>query len=160
MSTTLHAPSRSSTDTDNACGLAAFRCIVTSIMKVRALLIFVSLICSGSAMAQAQTPHVCGAGPGSGEVMAGVQPGGNGMAPTPLCYWASQSGGQQQGPSMPTGYWEKTWGAVATSESGGALGTAVGLSDKAQAEQVAMQDCKAKGGGGCMIGLSYHISAP
>lgn len=63
-----------------------------------------------------------------------------------------QSPQQQQ----PPGYWEKTWGAIATSESGGALGTAVGVSSKAQAERIAMQDCQAKGGVGCKIDLSYH----
>ncbi len=58
--------------------------------------------------------------------------------------------------SQPTGYWQKTWGAIATSETGGALGTAVGLPDRSQAELVAMQDCKAKGGGGCRVDLAYH----
>lgn len=61
-----------------------------------------------------------------------------------------------ESPPRPTGYWEKTWGAIATSDTGGALGTATGLSSKEQAERVAMQDCKTKGGGGCRVGLSYQ----
>jgi hypothetical protein len=63
---------------------------------------------------------------------------------------------QQPAAPQPTGYWQKTWGAIATSETGGVLGTAVGEADKAQAEQVAMRDCVTKGGGGCRVDLSYH----
>lgn len=59
-------------------------------------------------------------------------------------------------PAKPTGYWEKTWGAIATSEKGGALGTAVGASSKAEAEQLAFADCKAKGGEGCRVDLAYR----
>ncbi len=105
----------------------------------------------------AQTPHVCGAGPGPNEVMAGMQPGGNGIAPTPLCYWKQQSQqGGSQPPPRPTGYWVKTWGAIATSETGGALGTVVGVDSQKEAEKIAMQECIAKGGGGCKVGISYH----
>lgn len=123
-------------------------------MRTHAWSTLVLLALVGDASAQ-QAPHVCGAGPGPDEVMAGVQSGGNGMAPTPLCYWKSQPRQPQQAP-RPTGYWEKTWGAIATSETGDALGTAVGLPDRAQAERIAMQDCKAKGGGGCRVDLTYH----
>ena len=63
---------------------------------------------------------------------------------------------EQQQPPQPTGYWEKTWGAIATSETGGALGTAVGVSDKARAEEIALADCKEKGGIGCKPAFSYH----
>ena len=69
------------------------------------------LVATGSVSAQ-QSPHVCGAGPGPNETMAGVQPAGPGVAPTPLCYWKSGAGGKQATP-QPTGYWEKTWGAIA-----------------------------------------------
>ncbi|QDH71346.1 DUF4189 domain-containing protein [Marilutibacter alkalisoli] len=53
---------------------------------------------------------------------------------------------QQQSP-QPTGWWETTWGAIATSETGGALGTALGASNESEAKQIALSDCKAKGGG-------------
>lgn len=109
---------------------------------------------SGSAAAQ-QAPHVCGAGPGPNETMAGVQPAGPGVAPTPLCYWKSGAEGQQV-PAQPTGYWEKTWGAIAPSPVGGVLGTAVGASSKEEAERIALADCKAKGGGACEVKLAYH----
>lgn len=122
-------------------------------MKLQTLLlVYGSLVCGGSAMAQ-QAPHVCGAGPGPNETMAGVQPGGPGVAPTPLCYWRSDS---QQAPSQPTGYWEKTWGAIAPSPAGGVLGIAVGAGSKEEAERIALADCKTKGGGACKVDIAYH----
>ena len=58
-----------------------------------------------------------------------------------------QQPAQQQPPPQPTGYWEKTWGAIAPSPKGGVLGTALGASSKEEAERLALEDCKAKGGG-------------
>lgn len=104
-----------------------------------------------------QAPHICGAGPGPNEVQAGVQPGGNGMAPTPLCYWRSEPQLQHSLPPRPTGYWETTWGAIAGHSSKPILGTAVGANSEAQAREIALQDCKAKGGGaGCRLDIAYH----
>lgn len=62
----------------------------------------------------------------------------------------------QQLPPQPTGYWEKTWGAIAPSPVGGVLGTATGASSKEEAERLALADCEAKGGGACQIELAYH----
>ncbi|QDH71347.1 DUF4189 domain-containing protein [Marilutibacter alkalisoli] len=62
---------------------------------------------------------------------------------------------QQQSP-QPTGWWETTWGALAPSPVGGVLGVAVGASSKEEAEQLALEDCKAKGGGGCEVEFAYH----
>lgn len=120
------------------------------------------LLCLGllglSGSAYAQAPHVCGGGPGPNEVMAGMHPGGNGVAPTPLCYWKQQSqqGGSQQSAPQPTGHWVKTWGAIAPSPKGGVLGTAVGADSKAEAERLALADCKKKGGQLCKVDLAYH----
>lgn len=127
-------------------------------MKLQAWLMLASLMFVGGAQAQAQAPHVCGAGPGPNEVMAGMQPGGNGAAPTPLCYWKPQvqQPAQQQQPPHPAGYWEKTWGAIAPSPQGGVLGAALGASSKEEAERLALADCKAKGGGACEVRLAYH----
>lgn len=128
-------------------------------MKFRVGMMLALLALVGGAKVQAQgAPHVCGAGPGPNEVQAGVQPGGNGMAPTPLCYWKSQSQQQQtqQSPSQPTGYWKKTWGAIAPSSVGGVLGTALGAGSKEEAERLALEDCKAKGGAACKVEMAYH----
>lgn len=62
----------------------------------------------------------------------------------------------QQRPPQPTGYWEKTWGAIAPSPVGGVLGTALGASSKEEAERLALQDCKQKGGGACEVRLAYY----
>lgn len=126
-------------------------------MKLHALLMFALLAWAGTAAAQTQAPHVCGAGPGPNEVMAGMHQGGNGVAPTPLCYWKSQPQQQPpQQPPQPTGYWEKTWGAIAPSPKGGVLGTALGASSKEEAERLALEDCKAKGGGACEVQIAYR----
>ena len=67
-----------------------------------------------------------------------------------------QQPAQQQPPPQPTGYWEKTWGAIAPSPKGGVLGTALGASSKEEAERLALEDCKAKGGAACQVDLVYH----
>ena len=36
-------------------------------------------------------------GPGPGEVLIGVDPGGNGVAPTPLCEYVGEGGGSGGG---------------------------------------------------------------
>lgn len=61
-----------------------------------------------------------------------------------------------QQPPQPTGYWEKTWGAIAPSPAGGILGTALGASSKEEAERLALADCKQKGGGACQVNLAYQ----
>jgi hypothetical protein len=62
---------------------------------------------------------------------------------------------QQPAAPQPTGYWEKTWGAIAPSPVGGVLGTALGTRSKEEAERIALADCKNKGGA-CMVNLTYH----
>ena len=67
---------------------------------------------------------------------------------------AAQQPRQQQ--PRPTGYWQKTWGAIAPSPIGGVLGTAVGARSKKEAERLALADCKAKGGKACEVEIAYH----
>lgn len=68
--------------------------------------------------------------------------------------------GPRQTPVQPpprlAGYWEKTWGAIAPSPAGGAVGSALGASSKEEAERRALADCKQKGGRACQIGIAYH----
>jgi len=71
----------------------------------------------------------------------------------------NQSAQQQAAPQLPpqpTGYWVKTWGAIAPSPKGGVLGTAVGADSKAEAERLALADCKNKGGQSCKVQIAYH----
>lgn len=74
-------------------------------------------------------------------------------------YMTQQQQMQQQlppPPPQPTGWWDTTWGALAPSPVGGVLGTAVGASSKEEAERLALEDCNAKGGGACEVGLAYY----
>lgn len=63
-------------------------------------------------------------------------------------YYQGPRPAQQPAPDRPTGYWQKTWGAIAPSPVGGVLGTAVGASSKKEAERLALEDCKAERGEG------------
>ncbi len=50
--------------------------------------------------------------------------------------------------------WSSRWGAIATA-SGGILGVANDAGSRAKAEKAALKQCKAKGGQGCLIDLSF-----
>ena len=63
---------------------------------------------------------------------------------------------QRQQPPQPTGYWEKTWGAISTDGTKGSLGTALGAASKEDAQRLAKADCQAKGGNNCTLQLAYH----
>lgn len=65
-------------------------------------------------------------------------------------------GNQQPATPQPTGYWEKTWGAIATDGVKGSLGSVVGVKSENEAKQLAMSDCEAKGGENCVVDLAYH----
>jgi len=54
------------------------------------------------------------------------------------------------------GHWETRWGAVATFEPTGVLGAVTGLRTKDEAQQGAMDDCKAKGGTSCKLEVAYQ----
>lgn len=71
-------------------------------------------------------------------------------------YYVGPRGATQQAAPQPAGWWQKTWGAIANSETGGALGAALGASSKREAERLSLADCEAKGGGGCKVALAYH----
>lgn len=114
-------------------------------MKVQALAFLSLLVLSGSAFAEG------GCDPGYTPVNNGQNwtciPGGNDTSTVQP---------QSNSTKRPSGYWEKTWGAIAPSPKGGVLGTAVGAKTKQAAERLALSDCKAKGGGACKVNLAYH----
>jgi hypothetical protein len=63
--------------------------------------------------------------------------------------------GPQSAPSpQPSGYWVKTWGALATSD-GPNGGISVGKNSKKDAGLSAVADCTKKGGDNCKVALSY-----
>jgi hypothetical protein len=108
-------------------------------MKLQALLIIGLLGLSGSVWAQACPSGIPAAN------NPGCIPPNNPMSP----YYQGQpqQPQQQQLPPQPTGYWEKTWGAIVGHSSKPILGAATGVSSEDKAKRLALADCKAKGGG-------------
>lgn len=75
--------------------------------------------------------------------------------PIPPGYGGNQQ--RQQAPQAPLGIWSDNWGALARYPTGGVLGTATNMATRNAAEQAAMADCQAKGGGSnCKMELWYR----
>lgn len=68
---------------------------------------------------------------------------------------SSQRSIAQQAPAVG---WESRWGAIAADGSKGILGTASNAFSRNQAEASALSACNAKGGGSCVIQVSYSNS--
>lgn len=66
-------------------------------------------------------------------------------------------GYDQQSPQARTAppQWESRWGAIATDDDKGVIGSAANMQEKEQAEQTALNDCKAKGGTECELAKWY-----
>lgn len=103
---------------------------------------------------RAEAQHICGSGPGPGEVQVGMTQGGTGLAPAPLCNYVDAPS-QPAAPPQPTGRWETTWGALATDGPKGILGGVTGRASEKEAQAAAMSECQAKGGN-CKIEASYY----
>ncbi|WP_191091337.1 MULTISPECIES: DUF4189 domain-containing protein [Xanthomonas] len=58
-------------------------------------------------------------------------------------------------PSRPTGEWIKTWGGIASAPNGEG-GVSSGQLSKADAENVALQNCRATGAGQCKVNFVYY----
>ena len=63
---------------------------------------------------------------------------------------------QPQAPQPPPQVWADHWGAIATYEPNGSLGTATNMPSQRSAEQTALADCESKHGSTCKIQLSYR----
>lgn len=109
---------------------------------------------TGGALAQ-QAPHVCAAGPGANEVMAGIQPGGPGVAPTPLCYWRQ---GAEQGDAGPQVLWADRWGAIASDNDAknAIFGIVTDRPSERAARRAAVDECRSRGGDRCEVAMSYQ----
>lgn len=116
-----------------------------SVMRLQVVLLLCLIGASGVAFAEGGCPQ--GMTPVNNGQNWTCIPGGND---------AGNGQAQQNAPPRPTGWWEKTWGAIAPSPKGGVLGTAVGASSKDEAERLALADCEAKGGGACKVQVAYH----
>lgn len=91
-------------------------------------------------------------GPGPGEVVVGETQAGNGVASVPLCQ--RLNGSSQGAASQPQ--WQDRWGAIATDEPHGILGSVTGMKNRSLAEQGALVDCRAKGGKSCKLETWYN----
>lgn len=70
-------------------------------------------------------------------------------------YDNSQQQQQPQPPPKLPPRWISQWGAIATDATKGSLGTATNMVSKNEAEQVALADCRSKGGLQCKVDVSY-----
>lgn len=89
-----------------------------------------------------------------GHCPAGYYPVGDqgaiGCAPIP------GYGGESQSERPDALEWQIRWGAIVADADKGILGTSTGMTNKGEAEYVAMVDCRAKGGGNCEVELAYY----
>src|SRR5579859_6511270 len=115
-------------------------------MKTLALICLLLLASSAASPTHAQV-YPCSA-PGPGEIVVGQTDAGNGIAPMQLCQ-RTQTPTQASQASPPK--WESRWGAIATDEPHGILGSAADMHSREAAEQSAMSDCKDKGGKNCKL---------
>ena len=78
--------------------------------------------------------------------------GVQGCAPYPN---QGQQQQRPQQPNLPPAVWESRWGAIATDEPHGVLGSSSGLLSKSAAQDGAMADCKSKGGSNCVLQMTF-----
>jgi hypothetical protein len=119
-----------------------------------------ALMCLGLFLLGAQSSvhaqvHACG-GPSPGEVVVGQTEASNGIASTPLCRSADEQGAQNS--ETVTLHWESRWGAIAADGVHGVLGTAHEMTSKTKAQDVAIANCKSKGGSLCELKNTYANS--
>ncbi|MFB8950306.1 DUF4189 domain-containing protein [Xanthomonas arboricola] len=113
---------------------------VKSVMK-KFPVIFSILLLLGAFSIEAFGQTACPAGVAPGSPQCGPDSGtSRGVTPTP--------------PPRPTGEWIKTWGAVATSESGDS-GVSSGRITKDQAENDAIASCEGLGSGTCKVSMAF-----
>jgi len=75
-----------------------------------------------------------------------------------VCGYSRSEEPVQQAPQQqtPPAQWADRWGAIATFEPNGSLGTVTGMPDQRSAEQTALASCQSKHGSTCKIQLSYR----
>lgn len=78
----------------------------------------------------------------------------NSCGPVPPGYYGNQQ--QRQSALPPQHRWVTQWGAVATHESDGSLGTVINMVSESSARQAALADCQSKHGSTCKVDLAYH----
>lgn len=100
-------------------------------------------------------------GPGPGEVLIGVDPGGNGIAPTPLCEYVGEAGAGGGG-GDPGGYWVEQFAALAwgtDQNAGPSYSWYINADSVGEAENGAIAQCQASGFRDCRIANSVANGA-
>ncbi|WP_137110597.1 DUF4189 domain-containing protein [Rhodobacter sp. SY28-1] len=98
-------------------------------------------------------------GPGPGEVLIGVDPGGNGIAPTPLCEYVGEDGG---GGGDPGGYWVDQYATLVwgTDPNGGpTYSWYMNAASQSEADNGALAQCQASGFRDCRIAMGVTNGA-
>lgn len=101
-------------------------------------------------------------GPGPGEVLIGVDPGGNGVAPTPLCEYVGDGGDGGGGYSEPGGYWVDQFATLAWGTDPNGAPTYswyINAQSQAEADNGALAQCQASGFSDCRIAMGVTNGA-
>jgi hypothetical protein len=101
-------------------------------------------------------------GPGPGEVLIGVDPGGNGIAPTPLCEYVGEDDGGDGGYSDPGGYWVDRYATLAwgTDQNGGpTYAWYANAASQSEADNGALSQCQTLGFRDCRIAMGVTNGA-
>ncbi|WP_242108044.1 DUF4189 domain-containing protein [Luteimonas aquatica] len=64
-------------------------------------------------------------------------------------------GGTTQQPAAPQPVWADRWGAIAA-DGNGVFGIVSDMTSKRKAQKSAIQECKNRGGGACVVDLAYY----
>ncbi|WP_363797295.1 DUF4189 domain-containing protein [Lysobacter firmicutimachus] len=86
---------------------------------------------------------------------AGVPPSPNCVPPDGPGWRHNMPAPNTQPPAAPRPVWKSTWGAIAADGPNAALGTASGAKSKRVAEQIALKQCRERGGKQCVLDASY-----
>lgn len=117
-------------------------------------LCFAPLALAALLPSQALAYYPCN-GPGPGEVLIGVDPGGNGIAPTPLCeYVGEDDSGGDGGGGDPGGYWVDQYGTLVWGQDangGPTYSWYVNAASRAEADNGALAQCNASGFRDCRV---------
>lgn len=118
---------------------------VRSLMALPQILVFFVML-MGSGVARAD--HICTNSPN--ETFVGYSQGGNGVAPMPICRWV-ESQADSSSPQRVVERWEvfdDRFGAIAIAPNG-RYGVSSGADSSGAAEELALAQCRQRGGVGC-----------
>lgn len=128
---------------------------VRSLMASPPILVFFVML-MGSGVARAD--HICTNSPN--EAFVGYSQGGNGVAPMPICRWV-ESQADSGSPQRVVERWEvfdDRFGAIAIATNG-PYGVSANQHTRSAAEQVALDQCKQRGGLDCEVRGGAHMNS-